>query len=280
MRVVAALLLAAAPVQARSWTEAGPADKVGLDFPVDAAISLAGLTAFVVPELLKERLAPAACVVCNPDLNGLDAGIHDAMTGWALPRRTADTASNVWAFAVLPIASIGGALAATGPSASDGAGLRAAVIVLESTALSAASVQAVKFFVARARPFAHYNHGDDTKTYSLTDRDSHLSFPSGHTALATSLGVSLAMTAQLQDSRAAPWLWGAAAAMSLSTGALRIIAEKHYFTDVAAGALLGAASGVVVPLLHRRGSALGPSGSAFPGQVSVTPSVVSIAWTM
>lgn len=276
MKVIAALLVVAIPalpVEAKSWADAGPGDKVAINLPVDIALTGAGLVAYVVPELLKESLAPASCVVCDRNLNGVDAGFHDAMTGWILPRKTADTASSVWAFAVLPLASVGGALVALGPHASDGAGLRAAVIVFESTVLSAATVQGVKFLVARDRPFDHYAHGDGTQAYNLTDRDSHLSFPSGHTALATSLGVSLAMTASLQDSRAAPWLWGAAAAMSISTGALRLIAEKHYFTDVAAGALVGAASGVIVPLLHRRGSALG-------GQVSVTPSVVSFAFAM
>jgi membrane-associated phospholipid phosphatase len=38
-----------------------------------------------------------------------------------------------------------------------------------------------------------------------------------------------------------------------------MIAEKHYFTDVATGAAIGAACGVVFPLLHRRGSALSAS---------------------
>jgi membrane-associated phospholipid phosphatase len=273
MKAVAVALLIALPVQAKSWTDASPEDKVGINLPVDVALTSLGLVSFVVPELLKGEIAPAHCVVCNPDLNGVDATFHDALTGWVLPRKTADTVSNVWAFALLPIASVGSALVATGPHASDGAGLRAGVIVLESAALSAAAVQSVKFFVARERPFAHYGHGDSSSTYSVDDRDSHLSFPSGHTALATSLGVSLAMTAQLEDSRAAPWLWGAAAAMSISTGALRMIAEKHYFTDVAAGALVGAATGVIVPLLHRRGSALA-------GQVSVTPSVVSFSVAM
>ncbi len=274
MKTVVVALLVAMPVQAKSWADPGPGDNVGINLPLEIALTSAGLAAFVVPELFKESLAPASCIVCNRDLNGVDATFHDALTGWVLPRKTADTASNVWAFALLPLASVGGALVATGPNASNGAGLRAAVIVLESSVLSAAAVQSFKFFVARERPFAHYGHGDSSTTYSLTDHDSHLSFPSGHTALATSLGVSLAMTASLEDSRAAPWLWGAAAAVSVSTGALRMIAEKHYFSDVAAGAVLGAASGVIVPLLHRRGS------TALAGQLSVTPSVVSFTIAM
>jgi len=252
-----------------SFADAGPADKIALQPAVDAVITGAGFVAFVVPELLKGKLAPARCTLCDGDdnsglpgsgstgsLNAVDGYFHDALTGFLLPRKTADTVSNVWAFALLPIGSIAGALVATGPHATDGAGLRATVVVLESAAVSAALVQSVKFVAARKRPFVRYGDGETGGPYDLADRDSHISFPSGHTALATALGVSLAMTATLEESQAAPWLWGAAAAMSVTTASLRMIAEKHYFTDVAAGAAIGAACGVVFPLLHRRGGAL------------------------
>jgi len=43
---------------------------------------------------------------------------------------------------------------------------------------------------------------------------------------------------------------------TVTTGSLRMIAEKHYFTDVLTGAAIGGACGVAFPLLHRRGSAL------------------------
>jgi membrane-associated phospholipid phosphatase len=248
-----AIVLAAS---AFSWAQAGSSDKIALQPAADAAITGAGFAAFVLPELLKGSLAPAHCNLCDDSLNVVDAHFHDAMTGFLLRRKTADTVSNVWAFALLPLGSIAGALTATGPHASDGAGLRATVVVLEASAVSAALVQSVKFFAARKRPFIRYDHGESSGTYSIDDPDSHLSFPSGHTAFATALGVSLAMTATLEESPAAPWLWGAAAAASVSTASLRMIAEKHYFTDVATGAAIGAACGVVFPLLHRRGSAL------------------------
>jgi membrane-associated phospholipid phosphatase len=263
---VIAILVAAS----LAWTQAGASDKVALAPAADLAISAVGFAGWVVPELLKGHLAPARCVACNGDdnsglpgsgspgtLNGVDAWFHDSMTGFLLPRKTADTVSTVWAFALLPAGAIAGAFTATGPSASAGAGARAAVIVLESAAVSAALIQGVKYFVARKRPFVRYGGGtEDGGTYDVNDRDSHISFPSGHTAFATTLGVSLAMTATLEESPAAPWLWGAAAVASVSTGALRMMAEKHYFTDVAAGAAIGAACGAVLPLLHRRGGAL------------------------
>ena len=252
-----------------SFADAGSTDKIALRPAVDAALTGAGLVAFVVPELLKGKLLPEHCTLCDGDdnsglpgtgsrgsLNAVDAYFHDALTGFVLPRKTADTVSTVWAFALLPIGSIAGALLATGPHATDGAGLRATVIILESTAVSAALIQGVKIIAARKRPFVRYGDGETTGPYDLADRDSHTSFPSGHTALATALGVSLAMTATLEESRAAPWLWGAAAAMSVTTASLRMIAEKHYLTDVATGAAIGAACGVVFPLLHRRGGEL------------------------
>jgi membrane-associated phospholipid phosphatase len=267
--MIVALLLVAAP-----WTDAGPGDKLAIRPALDFTILGVGLLGFVVPELLKQHLAPASCNVCNgPDntglgdgsqgsLNGVDAFFHDQLTGWLISRKSADTASNVWAFALLPAGAIAGSLLTTGPTATEGAGLRAAVIVGESAAVSAAMVQSVKFFVARKRPFVRYGHGETSGAYDVSDRDSHVSYPSGHTALATSLGVSMAMTATLEESPAAPWLWGAAAVMSVSTATLRMIAEKHYFIDVATGAAIGAACGVVFPVLHKRGNALSVTAQA------------------
>lgn len=264
-----AILLTAS---AFSWADAGATDKLALRPAVDAVVTGAGLVAFAVPELLKGRLAPAHCAICDGDdntglpgtgsrgsLNGVDAYFHDALTGFLLPRKTADTTSSIWAFVLLPIGSVAGALIATGPHATDGAGRRATVVVLESSIVSAALIQGVKFFAARKRPFVRYGDGEASGVYDVNDRDSHISYPSGHTAFATSLGVSLAMTATLQESSAAPWLWGAAAAMSVTTATLRMIAEKHYFTDVLSGAAVGVACGVVFPLLHRRGNALAAS---------------------
>ena len=286
------VLLLALLVASPSWAEAGATDKVSINLPVDAAIGAIGLAGFVVPELLKQHLAPAACVACNGDdnsglpgsgsqgtLNGVDAWFHDQLTGWLVSRKTADTVSSVYAFALLPVGALAGAALSTGPHASDGAGARAGVIVLEASAVSAMLVQSVKFFVARKRPFVRYGHGTDGSaestgsTYDVNDRDSHASFPSGHTAFATSLGVSLAMTATLEESRAAGWLWGAAAVASVSTASLRMMAEKHYFTDVATGALIGAGCGVLFPLLHRRGSALAGS------SLSVSPQAISFGGT-
>ena len=40
----------------------------------------------------------------------------------------------------------------------------------------------------------------------------------------------------------------------MATGYLRIASDRHYFTDVMAGAVVGTAVGVGVPFLFHRGS--------------------------
>ncbi len=227
-------------------------DRVDVRPTVDLTITAVGLAGVGVSELFHHQLTPDQCRWCDTSLNAVDASVHDAMTGWLFAPKTADMMSTVINYGlVLPGAFTAAALA-TGPYASDGAGWRAALIVAESAAVSTALVQTTKFIAARQRPFARYGSG----TYDVTDPDSRLSFPSGHTALAASLGFSVAMTAQLQESPAAPWLWALAGVETVTMGSLRIIAEKHYLTDTLTGAAVGGACGVVIPLLHKRGGPL------------------------
>jgi len=247
----------------------GASDKVDVRPEADLALASVALLGTAIPELFKNEIAPGHCRLCDgPDntglpgtgsrgsLNSIDAWSHDAFTGWLVTRGTADVASSVVSYVLVPAGAAIGAWTATGPHATEGAGWRAAAIVGESALVSAVLVQGVKLAVARKRPFVRYGHGETAGTYDTTDPDSHASFPSGHTALATSLGVALATTATIEDSPAAPWFWAGATAASIAAGSLRMMAEKHYLTDVAAGALIGATCGVVVPLLHRRGGPL------------------------
>jgi membrane-associated phospholipid phosphatase len=255
-------------------------DKVDVRPAVDLTIAGIGLAGFAFPELLSSELAAAHCRWCDGadntglpgtgsrgSLNAVDAWFHDATTGWLVSRRTADIASSVLAFGLVPAAGAVAAWTSRGPHATDGAGWRAALIVGESAAVSAALVQGLKFVTARKRPFVRYGTGETGGSYEPSE--SNLSFPSGHTALATSVGVAVATTATLEESTAAPWLWAGAAVASVTTATLRMMAERHYFTDVAAGAAIGAACGVAFPLLHRRGGALSSSSAsgAAPGSV-------------
>jgi len=244
---------------------AGATDKIALDIPADAVVIALGGIGAIVPEIFKSQLAPAQCSWCGA--NAVDRFFHDGLTGAIVSRQTANTLSNVTGFGLAPAAALVGAFIATGPHATPGAGLRAAVIVVEGTVVALALAQSIKLLTARARPFVVYGHPSqpgEGPLYDFSDPDSHLGFPSGHNTLAAAVGVGSAMTATLEESPAAPWLWGAAGVLTASTGILRLMAEKHWVTDDIAGIAIGGGCGVLFPLLHRRGSLLGGSTLATP----------------
>lgn len=100
-----------------------------------------------------------------------------------------------------------------------------------SLALTSGVIYGGKAFFGRARPDDPIREGDDFGMFSGRG-----SLPSGHTAMAFALATSLA------DDIDRPWatvgLYGAATAVGWS----RINDDRHWLSDVAAGAVLGIAS--------------------------------------
>lgn len=82
------------------------------------------------------------------------------------------------------------------------------------------------------------------------------SFFSNHTTSAFATAVYSAYTFQLRHpgSPLVPWAWGGSLALAAGTGSMRILAGKHFPTDVIAGAAVGALCGYLVPRLHLRRS--------------------------
>jgi membrane-associated phospholipid phosphatase len=80
------------------------------------------------------------------------------------------------------------------------------------------------------------------------------SFFSGHTSMAAVSAFSaveaLRSSGQLQSH--VGFAYGAAALYTVGVGSLRVAAGKHYISDVATGALVGAAVGILVPRLVYR----------------------------
>jgi membrane-associated phospholipid phosphatase len=287
--LAAGVAFSASPAHA-DWTQAAPGDKVSLLPAADLALAAGGMAYWLGTELAKNQLAPAACRICNgfdntglssgpgagqSELNGVDAFFHDQLTGALWSRKGSDTISNVVGFGLFPAGALVASSLATG-NGSSGAGLRGAVISVESLAMAGTLIQSIKYLAARKRPFVRYGHANDGatdaegSTYDVNNPDSHLSLPSGHTGATAALTVSAAMLASLQDSKAAPYLWAGAAVCTVSVAALRMMAEKHYFTDVLAGAVLGAGSGALIPWLHKRGGLLDGTG-AVNAQLQVAP---------
>lgn len=262
MRVALLVVCVAVAAPARGGVlDAGPSDRLALDLPKDAVVMGVGVVGSLLPEILFKQVAPSTCRWCGGPV-GPDRFFYDGLTGALFTRRTSDRLSTLTGFVLAPAVAFTGAFVATGPYATEGAGVRSAVILLESVAVAGAITQSLKVIVGRKRPYGYFGHGGDAgegSTYDLTGADANLSFPSGHTTVAAALGTGIATIATLQESPAAPWLWGAAGVLTVSTATLRMMAEKHFFTDALAGAAIGSACGVVVPLLHRRGGLLGGS---------------------
>jgi membrane-associated phospholipid phosphatase len=130
------------------------------------------------------------------------------------------------------------------------------LLVLQAAAVNGVINEVVKFTFARERPFVHALAEED-KPKQEHFSDNNLSFYSGHTSLTFSLAAASGTVASLRNYRLAPLVWATMMPVAALTGYLRIAGDRHYFTDVLAGAVMGTAAGVLVPLLFHGRS--GPS---------------------
>ena len=122
----------------------------------------------------------------------------------------------------------------------------------ESLALTLALNNVVKHAVGRPRPYV-YNRDPDVLAYALREEtDSHLSFYSGHAALAFASAVSGAylFAGSSDDVAARTTIWSTGLFLAGATANLRVRAGKHFYSDVITGAVVGATTGWLVPYLH------------------------------
>lgn len=124
----------------------------------------------------------------------------------------------------------------------------------QSFALTWFVMAGTKRLVGRERPYLRGCRAHDGYS-SRCDRGARTygrySFLSGHASLAfTSAGLTCVHHQHLAlyaDPHARAFACGAALATATATGALRVVADHHYTTDVLAGVLLGVASGYFLP---------------------------------
>lgn len=178
--------------------------------------------------------------------NDFDEGIRDGLKGGSRAERDrAETASDVllltsalallgdewWLREEFPLLRSVGA---------DSSWLLATLLLTESTKVTA----------GRERPYVRPCRSNDDYVESCGGgRDRNASFFSGHTSLtATSAGLLCARHAARSAPGFVDWLvCGGAATASVTTGLLRITAEKHYASDVVVGWAAGALLGYVLP---------------------------------
>ncbi len=134
-----------------------------------------------------------------------------------------------------------------------------AIMYAESIAFAVGATDIAKVAVRRPRPIAYIERnqfiaaGGNPNNYDNTSTDSALSFFSGHAAVVGAIsGAATYIAFSRSPKTIRPWLTliGGVALTSF-VSIERVRAAAHFPTDVIAGSLVGAGSGVLVVHLHR-----------------------------
>lgn len=239
---------------------------------VEVPVLVLGTAGLLVSEtVFKKDLAPATCHWCVP--NAVDSAVRQALV-WR-QAGTADTLSNLGAYALAPAVAVGGLVWAAYRVDRPMQIPVDLLVVAESSVLALDLDQAVKFSVGRERPFVHALPASQ-KSLTAAPDDNNVSFFSGHTSWTFALATSAATVAWLHGYRLAPCILGVGLILAASTAYLRIAADKHYLTDVLTGAALGSAIGVGLPyLLHRPTRAQGDGIGGVLNRASVAVGPIS-----
>jgi membrane-associated phospholipid phosphatase len=127
--------------------------------------------------------------------------------------------------------------------------LNDSVVIYQSALLASAFSGISSLNTGRGRP---YIYGDEAPMDVKTSAEASLSYFSGHTAFAFAMSTSLFWTVQRRHPFSAfSWTTLAVGTTTASfVAGARIMAGKHFPTDVVAGALVGGGVGTLLPALH------------------------------
>ena len=234
---------------------APPSDRIVYRARVDLPVTVAATAAWIFAEVEKVRLVSVACGWCDraadgrDSLNGFDAWGRRALKWHNTGRAT--SLSNVTAFALAPAAAYGLDWFAASRAGRASYARVDAILITEAMAIASDATDVMKFTIGRQRPFVHAV-APDAKATTPPSADNNMSFPSGHATLAFSLVTAGTEVASLRGYRHAPWIWRAGLPVAALTAYFRVAADRHYLTDVLAGAGIGSALGFAVPYLAHR----------------------------
>ncbi len=125
------------------------------------------------------------------------------------------------------------------------------VLFVESMATTGALFSITAGLVHKSRPMVYNTSLPDEERMR---NDEQRSFFAGHTA-ATAAATFFAAKVFNDFNPDSPWkplIWGVAAAIPATVGYLRIKSGKHFLTDNIIGYAVGAASGIIIPEIHKK----------------------------
>jgi membrane-associated phospholipid phosphatase len=222
------------------------------NLPIDGALTVSALGFVVFSEARQGELAPRDCRWCDRDdsgadtLNGFDRAARRTLK-WR-DTSTAARVSDITGFLLTPSAGYGLLAGAAIHDRAEGVYVVDALIVVQAFAFAELANEASKYLFGRERPLVHALLHEERGTRTPHPED-NLSFYSGHTSVAFSIATASGTVASLRGYRLAPLVWATAMPLAAVTGYLRIAADRHYLSDVLTGAVMGAAFGVLMPVL-------------------------------
>ena len=207
--------------------------------------------------LTLEFAVPAPTVPKWTAQNGFDTGIRSALRlGSESGRQAAALTSDVMLYALMLAPFLNATLVAGIEHERWDVGWRLLVLDAETLLVATTVTLSLQHLVARERPFVQECRANPSLA-DCSGGSKYKSFPSGHTTAAfAAVALECFHHGYLDTAHTG---WGAAAcpvtivAASI-TGVLRIAADRHWATDVLAGAAIGGLVGYAVPALHLLGS--------------------------
>lgn len=215
----------------------------------DGAVVSAAMAGILLPIAFSSKLVVPRCPCSATEVNALDRhviGNHSDV---------ADTASTITvnAAVLLPLILEYMDLGPSLTLAED------TVVYGETLAVTGAIATVTKYAIHRPRPRAYESPGGET----VSSPANYLSFFSGHVSLAFSALTAGAVTLALRHGDRW-WHWIVVGLVGTSVAVERVLAGQHFYSDVAAAALIGVGTGLLVPRLHRAGAETGPHLSILP----------------
>ena len=125
-----------------------------------------------------------------------------------------------------------------------------ATLFLEINLVNSGITDIVKASVKRPRP---YTYDPERSLESKLSKNTRKSFFSGHTSASAANSYFLArvFSDYYPESKWKPAVWGLAVMIPAWTGLERVLAGKHFPTDVIAGYIVGASCGILIPHIHK-----------------------------
>ena len=237
-RAVAGVMLAVAVLAAPAQAEEPERRDVYIVKPwLDGAIIATGALASGIPLLLSNTIVTVRCP-CNVDqLNALDRKVVGNENGALRTVSDVTLGLAIAAPVIVDYFDVGWSRTL----------LDDTIVAAEAFAVNGAFTTIFKYTVQRPMPLLF----DNPSQQMINNGESYLAFYSGHVSVTFTVLSAMSMTLTLRHGFSV-WPWAITAVVGTGMAAQRIIAGQHFYTDVIVAAIMGTATGILVPWLHAR----------------------------